>query len=109
MLFEGVCELLTGSGLLIAAPGRPGLHVGHGPRGVVVDWQESGTAMSGAFPLTVPPQPAGPPTGSSLARFGEREAVVFALAAVLEHAGFPVTAQAGGTLLITAGTGTGDG
>lgn len=109
MLIEGVCELLTGSGLLIAGPGLPGLHVGHGPRGVLVDWQESGTAVSGAFPIMVPPQPAGSPAGSRLTRSGERGAVVFALAAVLEHAGFPVTAQAGGALLITAGTGTGDG
>ncbi len=76
-LFEEVCAVLAGAGFEAAPVGQEGLHVGHRPQGVRVDWRSPRLPGAGE---------GGPGTWSGPE--GSREAiVVLSLASLLERVG----------------------
>ena len=89
-LFEEVCEVLAGAGFEPAPVGQEGLHVGHRPQGVRVDWRSSRLPEAGE---------GGPGTWSGPE--GSREAIVMlALASLLEKAGLDCAFTAEGDLTV---------
>ena len=98
-LFEAVCALLERAGLPLAGgPGQAGLYVGHRPQGVAVGFRPHphatpAPALGGGHGLA--------PVAAVAHSLGTGPAVVFALSALLEQAGFTTTTDPAGNLLVT--------
>lgn len=96
-LFEGVCALLEKTGLVIPAPGAPGLRVRLGREGVAVGWRPVSRQAGAVAPLSLT---AAPGRRTDRDPQGLGKTVTSAVSMILERAGYLVVSH-DGDLLVT--------